>query len=419
MKAGFAEIVITPSDGEYYLAAYGDPKATGVHDDVYASAVYLGDDHTKALLISLDLIGMRRRLVLQLKAAVQQAVDIEADHIFFTCTHTHKGPDVLGRVTDRKARGVVPPGYMAEYPGFLAAQVEIVAREAAANARACDLYANRAYVDENMNRRFFFASGEYRNVPGHKDLIPITYGHTDKELGMIYFCPKGQRQPYGMIVNYTVHPLTAGGFGTLLTADIPGVVRDLVKETMGCLTCYVTGAAGDNHPKRPEGGFAETRRVGSVLATEAINRSFDAARIEGDLGIKSMTRSVTLKRRTLEEMDEIAGRTGSPRAAAPFKKLLKQPGAPIEAEFTLLAIGPILFIGVPGELVSELGSMLKWYSPFQRTYVMYLATDFWGYIGHPNAYQWGGYEPIAGMLSPSSVRPLMNAIIDAAEELAK
>jgi len=405
MKAGFAEIVITPPDGEYYLAAYGDPKATGVHDDVYASAVYLEDDHTKAVL------------VLQLREAVQQAVDIDADHIFLTCTHTHKGPDVLGRMTDRKARGVVPPGYMAEYPGFLAAQVEIVAREAAGNARECDLYANRAYVDENINRRFFFASGEYRNVPGHKDLIPIAYDHADKELGMVYFCPKGERQPYGMIVNYTVHPLTAGGFGTLLTADIPGVVRDLVKEAMGCLTCYITGAAGDNHPKRPEGGFAETRRVGSVLATEALNRSFDAARIEGE--IKCVTRSITLKSRTLEEMDEIASRTGSPRGAAPFKKLLKQPGAPIKAEFTLLAIGPILFIGVPGELVSELGSMLKWYSPFQRTYIMYLATDFLGYIAHPNAYQWGGYEPIVGMLSPSSVRPLMNAIIDAAEELAE
>jgi len=115
MKAGFAEIVITPPGEEYYLAAYGDPKATGVHDDVYATAVYLEDDHTTAILISLDLIGMRRQLVLQLKEAVRRAVEIEADHIFFTCTHTHKGPDVLGRMTDRKARGVVPPGYMAEY----------------------------------------------------------------------------------------------------------------------------------------------------------------------------------------------------------------------------------------------------------------------------------------------------------------
>jgi hypothetical protein len=74
-------------------------------------------------------------------------------------------------------------------------------------------------------------------------------------------------------------------------------------------------------------------------------------------------------------------------------------------------------IGIPGELLAELGSVLKWFSPFKRTYIMYQATDSLDYIAHPNAYQWGGFEIMCGQLSPTAVRPLINAIIDAAEEL--
>ena len=49
---------------------------------------------------------------------------------------------------------------------------------------------------------------------------------------------------------------------------------------------------------------------------------------------------------------------------------------------------------------------------------MYAATDFLGYIAHPNAYKWGGYEANAGLLSPASVKPLIDAILEAAGELA-
>jgi hypothetical protein len=41
------------------------------------------------------------------------------------------------------------------------------------------------------------------------------------------------------------------------------------------------------------------------------------------------------------------------------------------------------------------------------------------YIAHPNAFLWGGFEIVCAQLSPDSVRPLINAIIDAAEELSR
>ena len=91
----------------------------------------------------------------------------------------------------------------------------------------------------------------------------------------------------------------------LLSADIPGVVRKLIRESLRCPTCYTTGAASDNHPKGPEAGFAEMRRVGQVLATEAAKRAYDAHKGEGPLRVHCLTRSIPLRLRTSEEFQQI------------------------------------------------------------------------------------------------------------------
>ena len=412
MKAGFAEAIITPKDGRCILAGYGeDIWSHGVHDDLYASAVYFEDGGSKAVLISFDLIGLDEEIISRLKSRVRKAVNVDFDSIFFTCTHTHAGP-VISQSKASEAE------YIPEYLKFLESQVEEVSQEAASRAQEFELRVNRAYVDENINRRFFLNTGEYLYVPRYKDLIPITNEYADKELGILYFCPKNMKgakwpHPYGVIVNYSMHPLTAGNTSLLISADVPGVVRELIKESMECLTCYITGAAGDNHPKAPEGGFAETRRVGRVLATEVIKRRWDSLPIKDPIRLKCLTRSIRLKYRSMEELKAIPGwQDFHPRIS-------DKAGEPVDVEYSLLAIGPILFIGVPGELVSELGRILKWCSPFKRTYIMYQATGDFGYIAHPNAYRWGGYEAVCGLLSPSSVRPLINAILDSAEELYK
>lgn len=157
--------------------------------------------------------------------------------------------------------------------------------------------------------------------------------------------------------------------------------------------------------------------MGKVLVTEATKRRDDAFRIEEPVRLRCMTRSTKLRHPTLEELGSIPGWREQRGGVAMAKIMGKELGEEVEVSYSLLAIGPILFIGVPEELLSELGSMLKWCSPFKRTYIMYEATGGLGYIAHPNAYRWGGYEAISALLSPACVRPLINHILDSAEEL--
>lgn len=416
MLTGFAEVVITPPNHDCLIAGYSLRPATGVHDPLYASAVYFDDGETQAALVSYDILAMERELIAVLKGALRGEVGLKLDNIFFSCTHTHEGPEVRERKFRGGWSGEARPDYLDPYIEFLSARTVEAVLAAQANAQPVDLLVNRAYVDENMNRRFFLSNEQYLGVPGNKSLVPVTHEHADKELGILAFCPEGTRQPSGLIVNYAVHPLTAGAVAPLLSADIPGVVRDLVRESLQCPTCYTTGAAGDNHPKAPEAGFAETRRVGQVLATETMKRAYDAHKIEGPLRVHTLTRSVPLRMRTRAEFEQIEGATEGGIDGNLAR--VEQPGAMVDVEFALLAVGPVLFIGVPGELVAELGSVLKWFSPFKRAYVLYQGTDSFDYIAHPNAYLWGGFETMCGQLSPAAARPLINAILDAAEELA-
>lgn len=428
MYAGVAETIITPPNAECLLAGYALYPAKGIHDNLYASALALhvgpdnqenGTDEERALLISFDLLAMEKELIAHLKQAICQTLPFTADAIVFTCTHTHEGPEVRERKFRDRWYGEERPAYLDGYLAFLTAQTVAVAQAAVAALMPCDLLVNRVHVDENMNRRFFLPDGSYLGVPDHKDLIPITHGHTDNTLGILAFCQPGTRRPFGLLLNYAMHPLTAGQTSSLISADVPGVVRELIKESTDCLPIYTTGAAGDNHPKAPEAGFVETRRVGEVLATTTMMRAYDAHKIEGPLRLRTLTRTVSLQLRTREEFAQIPPTGMGDNVINDNLCRVERPGATVDVEFSLLAIGPVLLIGVPGELDSELGSVLKWFSPFKHTYILYQSTDSLDYIAHPNAYHWGGFEAFCGQLSPGAVRPLINAVLDAAEELAR
>lgn len=418
MQAGFAEIVITPPQANCLLAGYALYPATGVHDNLYASAVYLQDGDQRALLVSYDLLAMEKDLIARLKQGLQTTLGLDPNAIFFTCTHTHEGPEVRERKFRDRWYGEERPAYLDPYLAFLSTKTIEAAQSAMQAAQECELLVNRAYVDENMNRRFFLSDEHYLSVPGNKHLVPIAQEHADKEVGIIAFCPAGSRRPFGLIVNYTMHPLTAGHVSSLISADVPGVVRTLIKESMDCVPCYITGATGDNHPKAPEAGFAETQRVGQVLATETIKRCYDALKVTTPLRLRAITRSIPLQLRTRADFEKLPRHGEGEGAIRDNLVRVEQPGATVAVEFSLLAIGPVLFIGVPGELVAELGSVLKWFSPFKRTYILYQATDSLDYIAHPNAYLWGGFETFCAQLSPTAVRPLINAILDAAEEIS-
>ena len=80
-------------------------------------------------------------------------------------------------------------------------------------------------------------------------------------------------------------------------------------------------------------------------------------------------------------------------------------------------MGDVAFVGVPGELLAELGQEIKWHSPYRKTFILYCSTAYFAYLCHGNALLSGGYEPWTQLCDSRSGLKLVNAAVDGLYDL--
>lgn len=411
MLCGTGRRVINPDIG-HGLGGYGlGYPCEGIHDDLTVTALYVHDGDHGALLLSLDLIGMLPPLIDEIRTAAGAAAGLPAEQVFLTCTHTHRGPEVRERVP----HAGMWPTCRADYNARLVTWAAEAAAEAKKDAEPCSLRYNAASVSENMNRRYTFPDRRTLNIPLNKQLAGLSTEYVDRELGMVAFRVDGSPNRYkAVITNYAAHPLCVGNASNLATADYQGVLRRTVEETFaGCRCLATTGAAGDLHPLMPESGFASAEAMGSTLGRIAIERMFDSAAIPDEERLRMAHVPIVLR------VKDAATRAMLPRQEERDAKLdlCERGETEIRTAFGLLGIGPILFVGVPGELVAELGAAIKWSSPFVKTWILYQSTDNLGYICATNQYRWGGYEPTISVFAAGEGERLVQCVLESARGL--
>lgn len=404
---------INPELG-HQLAGYGVGYAnTGVHDDLSVTAMYVSDGTGEAVLLVLDLIGLMPELELTIREAAAAACGVPAERVALTCTHTHRGPETRAfHYRSGPTQGMQPA-----YNARLAAWAAEAAADARAAAVPCVLRHNWTQAEENLNRRFLFPDRRLLGIPENKHLAGLSTGFVDRELGVLAFQQEGTRNKYAaLLTNYAAHPLCVGNASDLATADYPGVLRQTVEETFaGCRCLATTGACGDLHPLRPESGFAEARRMGEALGTLAIKHAYNAAATAPEETLRFTRRRIAL---TLKDADtRRLFPTRAEQERIPW--IVREGRTVLETDFYLLGLGPILLVGVPGELSAELGASLKHSSPFLKTYPLYLATDFADYLLPASHYYWGGYTPGSAIVAAGAGEALVAAILDAAWDLVR
>ncbi len=265
-----------------------------------------------------------------------------------------------------------------------------------------------------MNRRYSFPDRRYLYIPDNKQLLGTSREYVDRELGIVAFRKKGSANHYkAIITNFTSHPLCVGNSSDLVTADYQGVLRRLVEETFdGCLCLSTTGAAGDNHPLLPESGFAGAEEMGAKLARQAITRCYDSIPADYDEQLRLACPAVNLKFKDAETCQML-----------PEKHARKHKPTTTRRQYrtfvSLLGIGPVLLAGFPGEPVAELGAMLKWSSPFLKTYALFTATDCAGYFPTVNQFYWGGYEPDSTLFARGAGESMVESILASAGQLLR
>ena len=413
LQCGAGRRIINPELG-HHLAGYGPDYAnTGVHDDLSVTALYLHDGRRDALLLNYDLIGMKREFNKRLRDAAAKAAGIPSERIFLTNTHTHSGPEI--RSYARPDRPV--PEHIGAYIERLFAWTCEAAVEAKSNAEPCTLHYNFTFAEENMNRRYSFPDRRFLYIPQNKQLAGQSEEYVDRELGVVAFRKQGTPNRYKAVVtNYTCHPLCVGNSSNLCTADFQGVLRRVVEETFeGALCLTTTGAAGDNHPLLPESGFSRAEKMGSTLGQLAVARTYDGIQVDYDTKLRMGYFDLALKARDAETTRLLPEAEDHRRVPYGMRENVKA----YKTCVGLLGVGPLLFVALPGELVSSLGASVKWSSPFLKTYHLYQATDNMGYIVSTNQYLWGGYEAVTSAYAKGSGEALVRKILDGAESLLK
>lgn len=371
---------ITPEIGAEIGGYYPNQKSVAKHDDLYMTGLSVDDGREKALIVAFDLLGLDHGFVAELREKCAKALGVPVANVLLTCSHTHEGPETARRIN-------CPDNYNAAYCSRLSGWLEAEVKALAASGKwtKCHVYSNAIKVDGNYNRRYVTSDACGSFMTHRRELRALCDGLADKELGLLLFYKVDGRatpdQPEYIVGNYAAHPLAAhapGRGGVRISADFPGVFRDYLRDETGAESMFIQGAAGDLLPKGDERGFAAAKALGEALGMAAIASFIDIQRNPERFVQKSPKLGGEIQSFTSRMRRNWAETYGADE---------------ITLDIQCLAFGDVCLVGVPGELLTELGLEIKWHSPFRRTFIAYCATGYEGYISPPNMMAAGGYEP--------------------------
>ena len=80
-----------------HLTGFGNParKFTGVHDDIFVSALVVENERQKAAIVTADVLGFDHNRVAELRREITARTGIPGAAVLFNASHTHSAPQVL------------------------------------------------------------------------------------------------------------------------------------------------------------------------------------------------------------------------------------------------------------------------------------------------------------------------------------
>ena len=428
----------------YYVPRY----ASSILDDLEASALALSLGSETVLLASVDISGIERSLSERFRREMASAAGIPEDHIFLTATHTHTGP--MLRVTGSFP---VDERLIGEYVTFLGRRLRDLAVLAVQDMKparmgfACGEAPERvAYI-----RRYKMKDGSTWTCPPINDPnIDHPIGTPDQRVNVLRFDIEGE-DPV-VILNYGLHADTTNH--DRISADWPGWTRRTVAKALDGVRCMcLVGAEGDVGSTHvfPSGGdmndteisfdnemkspgmarFVGRALAGTILQVYDKVEYVDVRR----LGIRKKTLSVPanvpdpkdLPRAHLyKELHEAGRNEEIPYTAmelttviAEASRMVRLENGPdhFDLELTGLRLGPVAFVGIPGEPFTDIGRQIKDTEGWSLILPCCLTNGAQGYFPMKSAFDEGGYEARSSKYKKGVAEEIIRAGKELLEEL--
>lgn len=459
LTAGSAVVDITPPLG-LPMAGYGnrDRAAEMVVDPLKAHAIVLADGEVKVALVCADLLGLTERVVTPIRRRLADRLGAPEGAVLFTCSHTHWGPELCNSgYLPEHLLALQSPEYLEDLKGRLAdlvAQADECRVGAAAGVGsgfAPEISFNRRMVGADwrtvMNyalprEQALVAAREGNRLARHwvkgRHLGPrlsaplpgadgLRVGPADAEV-VVLRLEHADGSPLCALTNFACHAVCGDDNFYGWSADYPGPARAAFEALIGAPMAFCPGCSGDQVP-RWRGG-ATRQRVGKSLGGAAAHVWLGIDECRQELPLAAARKRVTLPlnerlpglaeararlaghpspqgsgaemdRATLALVEEIAGMEG------------------YEVEVWAMRLGDLGLVGLPGEILTEIGLQIKQRSPLPHTMVASQANGYLGYVPTDHAIHEGGYEPGWSPVGEGSERALVEAALELLGSLAQ
>lgn len=421
LKVGFSRVDVTPMLGINMAGYFKTRLADGVLDNLEVSTVAFECGDKKAVMLSVPNCGINRNFNKVLVDSIANATGLSKEQILIHSTHTHTGPTVTSGTGEASTK------LGEEYRVTLAHKLADSAKMALDDLSPAKMgFGMGSAPNVSFVRRFRMKDGSLATNPGvnNPDIVaPV--GDIDDSVNVIRF--DRECGDSVIIVNFTNHPDVVGG--NKLSADWPGLLTHEVEHTLPNTKCaFFNGAQGDvNHVNvHPTGGYLNdmfmdfddvargykhARYIARVVLGGVL-QAFDKVEYVDVDSISYVQNTINLpsNRPAPEEVPEAerinALHTAGRDNELPYKgmmlttvvaeagrmvKLKDGPDA-FDMELSGLRIGPVAFVGIPGEPFNGIGKGIKSVGTHRMILPLCLTNGSEGYFPMQDAYDEGGYE---------------------------
>ncbi|MHC4174547.1 MAG: neutral/alkaline non-lysosomal ceramidase N-terminal domain-containing protein [Planctomycetota bacterium] len=407
LRAGTSKIDITPKKS-VKMAGYSGRKglSTGVHDPLSARIVAFewnpisqkdGEMGTQSkgkrfVLVSTDLIGFYNGTAEHFRKIILDEFELEPSELFLSAIHTHAGPSLTVDKKEGHAHNL-------EYTESLEGKLIEVIRKAFNNMSTVHIGAGIGYSPVGVNRREL----RFDKVGNSEIKLGCNpYGPTDKEV-LVAKMTKPDGTVIAALFDYATHATCLGGKNYIISGDVLGLAEQFVEKILGqdVIAPGFAGASGNIDPwfrvlpafNTEPGWIPEPVLLGTMLGEEVVHVFRGIEKVSGGGAIKTAFTTLELP--------------GKPRNQVTME--IDCP--PTSLNITAARVGDIAFVGISGEVLTEIGMAIKAASPYKHTFVITHCNGSTGYLPPEHLYIEGGYEIKSSPFAPQAADIVVKQVI--------
>lgn len=472
IRAGAARVDITPPLGIGMVGYYiREGVSQAVQRPLTATSLVLDTGGLRFAILACDIAFIQDPAAREIRGQIANAIGTSVDLVWMNYSHTHCGPTLPGFLWQDEDQDRLQRAYLATLSDRLVA----VTAEAASQMKPARIGAGSAPAPIGINRREKgddgkFYIGENPTGPQDHEAIVVRVDEVDG-------------RPLAILFNHPCHTVTMGPKCLQLSPDFVGPARDVIEKSIGALSLFLQGAAGNINPVTGIGSQEDDSenmtRLGQILGGAVVQAAAEVRthQYRGPRASLSSLARVTLfpyvpvkdqpptvrhacvqlnlpmlPLPSLEEARRIrqaradtyqqAKQDGKPEGfltvlrhfanwGEKLQRTVEAGGTPtIPFEINALRIGDLAMVAVPCEPLVELGLAVKKASPFRKTLFLGYTNGCIGYLSPADAYPPEGWSPwetyaIPDMLFQSYQLPMAlqpqcgQMVVDRASELLR